>query len=461
MNLAPAQLIRRAGNELRARIKQLIDPYPVGAVSRDPWQFWQKGYDGQFYADQSVAAAEGGLDAYAQAIAQMGVGHVKHVGQAHKPIANSEFSELLRNPNGYQTRSDFMNSIARRLMSAGNGYAVAERDRYGRIIALHPVLAPHCEAYADETSKDIFYSVSGNPLAPFEHGMLIPQRDVFHVKLYAPYHPLRGVSPLTYAALAMTANRSLAMHQANFFTNMTRPSFLLQTDEKLSADQMRQLRAAWDDQAAGMNSGRVPILSFGLKAQQLGISSQDAQLVQAFKMTVEDIGRALRIPAPLMGIDATYNNTEQLIGFWLSNGLGFVINHIEQALSKFFDLPANESIEFVTEDLMRVDYTSRVSSATAGILGGLFSPNEARSKFNLPAVEFGDEPRLQAQVIPLSQVGNIPDSLPTPDVPDSAPVAPDEEPEQDQESDPAEPPDDEEKAALAYMRIKKVMGAGL
>jgi hypothetical protein len=55
-----------------------------------------------------------------------------------------------------------------------------------------------------------------------------------------------------------------------------------------------------------------------------------------------------------------------------------------------------------------------------GTQSGIFSANEARAMEDLDAVPFGDEPRTQAQNIPLSAAGQIP-SAP---VPPSAPAAP-------------------------------------
>jgi hypothetical protein len=51
-----------------------------------------------------------------------------------------------------------------------------------------------------------------------------------------------------------------------------------------------------------------------------------------------------------------------------------------------------------------------------GVRGGVFSPNEARAEEDLPAVEYGDEPRVQMQVVPLSAAGSIP-SAPGPEAP--------------------------------------------
>jgi HK97 family phage portal protein len=192
------------------------------------------------------------------------------------------------------------------------------------------------------------------------------------------------------------------------------------------------LRDAWKAQAQGLNSGGVPILSNGLKWQGLSINSQDAQLVAAFNMTVEDVARAFRVPLPIVGAyqHSTYNNVEQLISLWMATGLGFVLEHLEQSFDAMFELPANEFCEFDTDTLLRTDFAGRIEALTKGISGGLYAPNEARAKEGLKSVAFGDEPRVQAQVVPLSQVGAVPATPPPSATPaDSAPVEEDDDAE--------------------------------
>ncbi len=51
----------------------------------------------------------------------------------------------------------------------------------------------------------------------------------------------------------------------------------------------------------------------------------------------------------------------------------------------------------------------------------MFSPNEARNQEGLDSVEYGGEPRVQAQVVPLSAAGAIPSApaaTPAPTLPD-------------------------------------------
>jgi HK97 family phage portal protein len=398
---------------------QPLDGYPFAAVSQDPWQFWQRGIDRGYKGGGSVAAVESALDGHVHAVAPLPGMHYRRKDDGGKErIKTSSLSRVLRNPNGYQTMSDFLTFLVRQLLGSGNFYAVATRNARYEIDSIHPIYANEVSPVVDRDTGGVFYAVRSSPLAPWSDSThIIPARDVLHIKLYTPRHPLEGVSPITYAAMSIAANSAISGHQAAFFNNMARPSFILSTEMNLTAVQMKQLRDAWDAQSRMMESGGVPILGGGMKAQQLALNSQDAQLVEAFKMTVEDIARAFRIPGQLLGLPGTYSNTEQLISFWLSTGLGFLINHIELAFDKFFELPADEFTEFDTDTLLRVDLKSRLDALSTATQNGIMSPNEARSRLELPKVEFGDEPRMQAQCVPLSSAKLVPAAP-------SAPAAP-------------------------------------
>ena len=406
------------------------------ALAKEPVQWWQKFTDGQRQnASGAVAAVEGGIDAYAQSAALMSAYHYRLLKNGGKEkITTSALSRVLRIPNGYQTYSDFRVFLVRQLLSTGNAYAIATRNDRNEIVALHPIAHGSCSPMIEPETKEVFYSVKANPLMTEDVTFVVPARDVLHIKLYTPLHPLIGVSPLTYAAMAMSANSALSAHMATFFNNMARPSFVLSTDQSLTKEQMSQLRSAWEDQSKNINSGGVPILSNGLKAETLGLTSQDAQLVEAFKMTVEDIGRALRIPLPLMGVSTTYSSTEALMSFWLSTGLGFLINHIEVAFDKFFDLGADEFVEFDTDSLLRVDFSARVEGLAKATMSGLMSPNEGRARLELPSVENGDMPTVQQQQIPLDLLTELHRSQIDSKLKSNEPTA-DKKPDQDVDSD--------------------------
>ena len=110
--------------------------------------------------------------------------------------------------------------------------------------------------------------------------------------------------------------------------------------------------------------------------------------------------------------------------FWHQTGLGFALNHIEQSFDKLFDLKGvpQEYIEFDVAGLLRTNERDRIEMLARAVQGGIYSPNEARAAEDLDAVPWGDEPRVQQQVVPLSAVANI-SAAPGPEAPPSAPGA--------------------------------------
>ena len=338
-------------------------------------------------------------------------------------LRGTPISRLLRNPNGYQTISDIMMHIGFSFIMQGNVVFLITRDKRGAPIQIHPVNWRSAQPMIVPDTKEIFYSIGNNPMIPESIEMLVPQRDIIHIRAHTPNHPLMGVSCLEYAAMSSGVNLNILSDQSSFFSNMSRPSGVLSTDITLTKDQILQLREAWEAQSAGLNSGKVPILGGGLKWQQMTLTSTDAQLIETLKWTVEDIARVTRVPLPLLGSteNASYNNVEQLISLYLSTGLGFLIEHVEAAFTKAFALPDTQKIEFDVSPLLRVDMKGRVGAMADGIRSGLYTINEARSRENLPSVKGGDEPLVQSQMVPVS-IAVAPPTPPEPTVPPNEPA---------------------------------------
>jgi HK97 family phage portal protein len=277
---------------------------------------------------------------------------------------------------------------------------------------------------------------------------VVPSRDVLHIPFNTDRHPLVGDTPLTTAALAISTNTTISAQAATFFKNMSRASGVLVTDERLTGEQIDTLRQKWLEQSAGLNSGGVPILASGLKWQNLSVSAHDSEIINTFKMTVEDISRAMRVPLPLLNAldSSTYNNTEALMRFWLSSGLGFLLEHIEESFDRMFKIPEGQYLAFDTSPLLRMDLKGRMEALGTAVTKGIMSPNEARAREGLPSVEGGDMPRVQQQMVPLDFV---PPVVPTP-----APPPDDSEPDAQQ----PEAPQNQEYAPMTLRALKRLMG---
>lgn len=371
------------------------------------WNFWQEGKDPQVMA--SCSAVEAAVSAYAQTVAMLpGTVWRKENDGGRTELPNSPLARVLAQPNAYQTRSDFLMNQVRALYFTGNCYAIAEK-RDDVIVALHPVHPQHVAPYVNRETNDIFWSIAptdltpGNTTWPVDGQRLIPDEYVWHVALATPHNPLCGVTPLTSACLSMAANCNLNRQMLAFLANAARPSGTLNTDLKLTKEATDELRQKWKDHSTGAGIGGTPILTHGLKWQPLNLDAPDAQLIEFYKLTVADIARSLRVPLPLIGVmdGATFNNSEVLMQFWKASGLGFLLEHLELSLDKFFDLPQDQYCELDADALLRSEWKNRIDALVRGVQGGIFSPNEARAMEGLAAVDGGEQPRVQQQLVAL------------------------------------------------------------
>ena len=305
----------------------------------------------------------------------------------------------------------------------GNGYAVATRDGNRAVSNLYLVNPKNVNGIIDPESGEVVYWVSPNFNGQFnpETDTVHMARDILNLRIHiSQKEPLKGETPIMSAAKSIAGNSAITGHQAHFFNNMSRPSGALSTDMNLNREQVKQLRQAWNEQSRDINSGGVPILSNGLKFEQMSLSSQDAQMIEAFNMTVESISRAFRVPLPMINslTNATYNNAESMMNWFLASGLGFLLEHIELELNKLFDLPFNQRLNFNTKALLRSDWKTQIETLGEGVIKGIYAPNEARNMIGLKSVEDGDEPRVQQQVVPLSawdQEEPEPEPIPEPE----------------------------------------------
>lgn len=412
-------------------------PHDVGKY----WNWWQLGYDP---VDTGTSAiVEACVSAYAQTVAMCPGDHWRSTGDGGRErVTTSALSRLLRRPNDYDSISDFLLNTTRSLYLDGNAYALALRNDRNEIDQLHLMNPRDCAARLAETG-DIFYTLGGNELIDrrIDGPLIVPARDVLHIRLHTSRHSLKGETPLRAAALALAAGNAMLQQQVAFYLNQARPSIVLTTDLVLTKEQVEQLREKWNEQSRGLSAGGTPILSAGLKPQTLSMTADDAQLADILKLSDQQIAQVFRVPLQILGLGGTpFASTEALMQFWRASGLGFCLNHIEEAIGRLYGLRGvpDEYVEFDTSALLRSATAERIAALAASVKGGIRTVNEARAEESLPAVEGGDTIRVQQQDVPLDWHDKQAEmqAEPPPAEPDA-----DEDAEEDEDADERSSPD--------------------
>lgn len=316
-------------------------------------------------------------------------------------------TRLIRKPNAYQNRFQFLQAWMASKLTHGNTYALKVRDARGRITSLH-ILDPKRVRPLVGDDGAVFYELRAERLAGIGADVTVPAREIVHDRGLAPFHPLIGLSPLQAAALAVNQGQAIQRQSARFFQNGARPGGVLTAPGTISPETADRLKAHWEANYTGDNSGRTAVLGDGLKYEAMTTAPDDAQLIEQLQFTAQDVCRAFAVPAWKIGAGpaAPYTSAEATNLQYLADCLQAHIEALELCLDEGLELPEDHRTELDEAVLLRLDTAARISTLTTAIGGGLMTINEARAQIDLPPVEGGDEIFRQLQDVPLSEGAN-------------------------------------------------------
>lgn len=370
-------------------------------------------------------------------------------------VDNPSYSPVLRKPNHYQTRIQLLNQWIQSKLIYGNAYVLKERDKRGVVVALY-VLDPRIVKALITEDGEVYYQVGTDRLVGRKTAFTVPASEIIHDRTSCFFHPLIGISPIYACGISATQGNRIQQNSAKFFENMSRPSGQLTSPDVITDETAERLKRDFEEKFSGQNIGKLLVTGNGLKYEPMTIPAQQAQLIEQLKWTVEDVGRCFKVPLHKIGAatNVKFSNMAEMNQDYYSQTLQELIECVELLLDEGLGLtggPQKLGVEVDLEALLRMDPVQRAERTDKLVKAGVMAPNEGRRIENLPPVEGGDEPYLQQQNYPLSQLANqpAPGSVPPPPVP--APAVTPPEPKEGEK-----PGDDAAKAAMDT--ITKMVG---
>jgi HK97 family phage portal protein len=316
---------------------------------------------------------------------------------------NSAYSKVLRNPNHYQTRQQFIELWVVSKLIQGNTYILKERDNRGgpgrgNVSAMY-VLDPKRVRVLVAPDSSVYYALSTDPLSKLEQAVIVPASEIIHDLMMPLYHPLCGIAPLQACNLAASQGLRLQNQSVDFAANGSQPSGVLTTAMDIDDEQARAIQTRWQEQFTGANAGKVAVLGLDLKYAPMMMKLVDAQFIEQLKITAEQVCSAFGVPPYMAGVGAppAYNNIEALNQQYYSQALQAHIEAIEALLDKGLEMADNKGTELDLDALLRMDTMTKMLAAEKAVTSGL-SYNEARRRFHgVGPVKGGESPLAQQQ----------------------------------------------------------------
>lgn len=335
------------------------------------------------------------------AIVSMRLNTFRHNGGDVPEIAPRDdlWYKLNEQPSGNYTAAAFWESTLISMLLRGDAFALIRRSASGQIRELL-FLPWGCVSPVREGGEVRYYvSMPTHNIKTW----FAPSEILHFTGLGFDDTTLRSMSVIQYGARNSIGN-ALAMSEyaGKFFENGAHPSIILEAPEKMDTDQIKILQQAFANKYAGLsNAHRLPlVLTEGLKANQISIDANDAQLIEGQKFTVLDICRAFGVPPHLIG--ETSGSTSWGSGLE-ALGRGFVqytlqpwLIKIEQEINrKLYPRDSGKFIEFDRDALIEGDLQAQGEYYRKAVGGngsgdGWMTVNEIRRRKRLAPVAGGD-----------------------------------------------------------------------
>ncbi len=362
------------------------------------------------------------------------------------------FSPVIRKPNGYQTRQQFIEAWMLAKLSHGNSYILKQRDARGVVTALY-VLDPARVHTLVAENGDIYYQLHRDELSKVTEDMpAVPASEIIHDRFNCLFHPLQGLSPIFACGLAAVQGSAIQRNSSKFFQHMSRPAGILTAPGAISAETAERLKTNWQTNYSGENFGKVAVLGDGLKFEAMAATAVDSQMVEQMKLTAEMVCSTFHIPSFKIGAGTipSGQKVEDLNQIYYSDCLHALMDAVQTGITEGIglDYPIGGRwmcAKFDLDDLLKMDGVSLINTIKTGIDASVMSPNEGRRRLNLGPVEGGDAPLSQQQNWSLAQLAD------RGAIPDAASVAP---PPVEEEETPEEV---EERAMVMEMRALKML----
>ncbi len=278
-----------------------------------------------------------------------------------------------------------------------NGFWVKDRAPGGAVRTLIPIPPPRVRP------------TGGNWLAPESYEIWTDGRwraiaadDVVHFHGYDPRDPRVGNSPMNALRDLMLEEYEATRNRQQMWRNGARLSGVIERPKDApdwGPTARNRFKQGWRSSftGAGGEAGGTPLLEDGMTYKAIGLDPKSAQYVESRKLTREEAAAQYHVSPVFVGIldHATYSNiTEQhknlyqdTLGPWLEQ---FQQDIAEQLLPDFRDVDGLYP-EFNIAAKMAGSFEEQATAASAATGAPWMTRNEQRARFNLPALDGGDE----------------------------------------------------------------------
>lgn len=338
-----------------------------------------------------------------------------------KEKPNNVYNLLKLRPNPYMTPSIFWATVENNRNHFGNAYVFIRKEfskqKYG----------------GKEIIKDLWIMPSDDVQVVIDDKGVLGEEDsiwyVYTDRYTGEQFVLKSIEVMHFKTsftfdgiLGQPVSKILryslegSVESQNFINNLYKTGLTAKATLEYTGDldekKEKQLIAGIERFANGSgNAGKIIPIPLGMKITPLNIKLTDSQFFELKQHSALQIAGAMGIKPNQINnyTKSSYSSSEaQQLSFYVDTEL-FILKQYEEELN--FKLLTEAQIseglffKFNEKAILRTDSKSQMECLSSGVNNGIYTPNEAREKLDLPSEEGGDQLIVNGNYIPITKVG--------------------------------------------------------
>lgn len=301
--------------------------------------------------------------------------------QNYKELEHTDIAELLLSPNSNISGYTLISQLEVSRNRDGNGYAIIERDKSQKPIALYPVPASYVEPMIDEESGELYYQVTGT-----KGNMMVHNMDMIHVRQITGPGSYVGISPIDVLKNALAFDNAISSFSLSEMQKQD--TFVLEYGANVSEAKRQQI--VNDFKRFKLNNGGVLFQEPGVTVNRLDRDFQMGDITDSDKITRTRIANAFNVPLTFVNdsAGAGVNSNEQLMTQFVQMTELPITKQYETELNRKllsrYERQKGYYFKFNLNGLLRGDITSRSAFYQMTIRNGIYSINDIRALEDSP-----------------------------------------------------------------------------
>lgn len=284
---------------------------------------------------------------------------------------------LFKNPNPYQTSTQFLESIVAWLDLRGVAFVYV--GDYPNLYILDSDL--------------VSYKINNDGSMIFNYaGKTFTGEQVKPIRNFAPYSRFL---PLSTLESAFGSVKIIEDYEKAIERLMEKGAYIpavLTSDQKFTLEQIKQVQEAWRESYAGIsNAGAIPVLGGGLKVEKIGLTPADLDILSREQITKDRIYTAFGVPKKdFQNLNRATAEVQQEF-FIRTTIMPFADNIAEQITKFILENKAEFKFDYTQLPEMQGDLLTKAQIEEIHVRNGIRTINEVRKQYGLSPVPWGND----------------------------------------------------------------------